>query len=60
MNKDIEELLPATAGPAPTFYSDADGDIPKVVLHMTSVDTGEEWNMVIEPVFGSKLRVRTE
>ena len=57
-NINFLSLLPATAGPSPTFYEDDAGDVVKVVLDMVSVDTNKSWGLSIEPMGGSKLRVR--
>ena len=55
---DIKSLLPAKAGPNPTFFNNENGDIEKVSLHMVSIDTGESWYLNIEPLTDSALRIR--
>lgn len=51
------DRLPATAGPAPTFYNNAEGEIEKVVLDMQSLAIDEAWHLAIEPE-GDHLKLR--
>lgn len=54
---EIMDMIPATAGPVPLFYKNAEGEVEKVVLDLRSVDTGVDWHLDLTSE-GNHLKAR--